>query len=355
MTKPKGAPERSACESKGFTLVELLVVIAIMAVLIALVLPAVQQAREAARRTQCRNNLKQFGIALNHYHASHNTLPQGTNQYTQPLWVLAPGFTDHMNAFYQLLPYVEAESTYSAFNFALGSRFRSANNTALSQVLRVFVCPSDMPNIPNPPGAINTPQTSYGLSVGTIPCSHYCYGLTPTGPCILDPIWGYAKHIPCNGVFGYVDESPRRIGDIHDGTTHTFAIGEQSRFLNQQDGPSNTWAQFGWFGSADVWGSVLRAHGYAIPRINASGTRSFQIPPCVKPTTPLCDRWLDQPVDPATGDEYGQYGFRSLHAGGAHFLFVDGSVRFLDAGIDRPVYASLATHANGEGIEANAF
>src|SRR2546426_2956338 len=98
----------------GFTLIELLVVIAIIAVLIALLLPAVQQAREAARRTQCRNNLKQFGLALNNYHSSFNSFPQGMQQYVEHISPTARPTL--VNAFYQLLPYVEGDLQYNAYN-----------------------------------------------------------------------------------------------------------------------------------------------------------------------------------------------------------------------------------------------
>ena len=347
--------------STGFTLIELLVVIAIIAVLIALLLPAVQQAREAARRAQCRSNLKQFGLALNNYHTSFNCLPPGYSQYTQGARQF--GIPDHMNAFYQLLPYIEQDSVFNAMNFALGSRFRSRNNTALFKKLEVFICPSDLKNLNSPPGVINNPQSSYGLSMGTAPCNIWGFANQP------DPRfpngdpgnWGYWMSIQCNGAFRLVEEYPINMRDVLDGTAQTFAIGEQSRFIGQNDTYPNTWAQFGWFGVRDVWVAQTIAHAYAVPKINASPSIRTGLvpPPCItKPSSPCtflnrkcCDNWLSQPLT-ATSEEFGQYGFRSLHPGGANFVFLDGSVRFLNSNIDRNIYGALST-IQGQETDTN--
>ncbi len=328
----------------GFTLIELLVVIAIIAVLIALLLPAVQMAREAARRAQCRNNLKQMGIALNNYHSTFNVLPPGAPQYNQTT-------TDFVNAFYYMLPYVEGDGVYNSMNFYLGSRFRSRNNTALIQRLEVYICPSDFPNTPSAAGLINNPQTSYGLNFGTTPCRQWAYGGSACAP------FACTAFIPCDGPFGFIRTGSLGFRDIIDGTAFTIAIGEQSRFIKQVNTFGNTWAQLNWFGlpaPADPWRSEQWAFGYTVPKINASPTRvpTPQIP-CITLGSP-CSGWITRPLTPQ-GEEWGQMGFRGIHPGGCNFGFLDGTVRFLSADIDRRLYGALGTRATQEQIDRADF
>jgi prepilin-type N-terminal cleavage/methylation domain-containing protein len=126
---------------RGFTLIELLVVIAIIAVLIALLLPAVQAAREAARRAQCVNNLKQIGLALHNYHATHNTFPLG-NGCTGPGNTGPCSSWDGFSPQAQLLNAMEATALYNATNFKLGGS-DVANSTSITSKIASFMCPSD--------------------------------------------------------------------------------------------------------------------------------------------------------------------------------------------------------------------
>lgn len=337
-------------QSRAFTLVELLVVVAIIAILCALLLPAVQQAREAARRAQCRSNLKQFGLALANYESAFGLLPQGATQYTQPASVAR--IHDHTNAFYQLLPFIEQAGVFNAFNFDLGSRFRSANHTALRQRLDVFICPSDAPNEPSGTGFIDNPQSSYGLSVGTVPCGVYGFqgGSAP---------WGIIEYIACDGVFRFVQQPCTRMQDVRDGSAQTFAIGETARWVDPRETFSNTWAQLGFydFGPGSTpWQYMPLAHAYAVPRLNASPTSSPSVPPCRTKAGVVCDHetrecctdWVNFPLTGGLGgEEFGQAGFRSRHPGGAHFVYLDGSVRFSSEDIERLLYAAMST-TNGQ-------
>src|SRR5262245_27818195 len=149
----------------GFTLIELLVVIAIIAVLIALRLPAVQAAREAARRSQCVNNLKQIGLAMHNYHSTTNSFPQGASKNPKN----GPGDSDLIwsswSAQALMLPYLEQQALYSAANFSwginpFGDPCYQINSTVSNTILNSFMCPSD-PNVGRP--NIN----NYYASVGT--------------------------------------------------------------------------------------------------------------------------------------------------------------------------------------------
>ena len=191
----------------GFTLIELLVVIAIIGVLIALLLPAVQQAREAARRTQCNNNLKQIGLALHNYHDAYNVFPPGKKQSYQR-------GGDIMSAFVYLLPHVDAQTVYDRINF---NRFygSSFNTTALNSPVATYVCPSDVTKnlLPYGPTIFYFPnsQGSYGLSLGSIPCGYYGNDPGPTGA--YTDFWGAFIHYNCDGAFQAYGK-PRKGKDI---------------------------------------------------------------------------------------------------------------------------------------------
>src|SRR5262245_5731596 len=129
----------------GFSLIELLVVVAIIGVLIALLLPAIQQAREAARRTQCKNNLKQLGVALHNYESAHRVFPPGRLNFPMVFSAQA-----------QLLPFLEAEIASSMLNFDVPPSFSlvppiTANDTVARIIVRTFVCPTDLESIPGSP------------------------------------------------------------------------------------------------------------------------------------------------------------------------------------------------------------
>ena len=145
----------------GFTLIELLVVIAIIAVLIALLLPAVQMAREAARRSQCVNNLKQLGVAMHNYHDTHDTLPWGQGPLNWNDW----------SAFPFMLPYMEQAPLYNAINFdrtnaAIGFADPGAiqNTTTHRTKVEILLCPSDLDRLTNAEG-----RTNYAGNSGNTP------------------------------------------------------------------------------------------------------------------------------------------------------------------------------------------
>src|SRR5262245_11684619 len=127
---------------RGFTLVELLVVIAIIGILIALLLPAVQAAREASRRTHCQNNLKQIALGLQNYHSTYNTFPHGSSYGLTPTSTIAPGNDRSGTWASSILAHMEEEALHDKFDFSLHMS-DPANAAALAVYIPVFVCPSD--------------------------------------------------------------------------------------------------------------------------------------------------------------------------------------------------------------------
>src|SRR6516225_8276882 len=132
--------QRRPPSARAFTLIELLVVIAIISVLIALLLPAVQSAREAARRAQCCNNLMQMGIAVQSYESSHEMLPPGVVNETGPVLDLPKGYG--FGWMTQILPYFELKNVYNHFDFKAGL-YDAPNSTTRTNLVRGFLCPSD--------------------------------------------------------------------------------------------------------------------------------------------------------------------------------------------------------------------
>jgi prepilin-type N-terminal cleavage/methylation domain-containing protein/prepilin-type processing-associated H-X9-DG protein len=196
---------------RGFTLIELLVVIAIIGVLIALLLPAVQAAREAARRAQCTNNLKQLGIGIHNYHQATNAIPWGDG----PWWI-------EWSAHTMLLPYIEQGPIYNAINFGnagppiFGQSYvinHPTNTTAAYAKISVFLCPSDMDRLTDPNG-----HNNYMANSGSAPNSTYAGNAGTNG-------WSG----PVAGPFIYSDNG-----------TVTNQGGTYISFANVTDGLSNT-------------------------------------------------------------------------------------------------------------------
>jgi prepilin-type N-terminal cleavage/methylation domain-containing protein len=322
---------------RGFTLIELLVVIAIIGVLVSLLLPAVQQAREAARRAQCRNNLKQIGIALHNYLDSHKVFPQGcTPRNSSPTATHRPGILMGLGNGWgwntYILPYLEAANQYQTFVFE--QPFDNTYNLTQEANLptTIYLCPSATANFAN-----SDPIFSYDEINGVrIPTTHY-YGVM--GPIELDAANQYGPRYPyrlsqastnwdgfaTGGILSYL--SKVRPGDIKDGMSNTLMVGELS-----------------WDGNKN---------GY---RNWAMGTRS-NFAGCAKNVVFEINEvpWTDDPAFLA-GTKYAGFAYRILggisygsnHTGGTHFLLGDGSARFISENINLQLYRGLASMAGGE-------
>ena len=310
----------------AFTLVELLVVIAIIGILVALLLPAVQAAREAARRIQCINRLKQIGLALHNYHDALNVLPTGANVSNELSW----------NVF--ILPYMEQQALYERFAFGAGS-YRGAPNfegpakqvNALNR-LDDYLCPS----APQVLAYHNSSKLGDGRQTYT---SHY-FGVG--GPKGTTPGGGTYRHLdnapcvpwnPCHpsdhGGFALQGplgrDSKVRIKHITDGTSKTLAVGEIAYKI-----PGH---EYGWpFSGANA----AKGGGDGANWVRGTNT----------PGISSCKNVLDgiNVISPMFND----LSFSSLHRGGAQFVKCDGSASFLSEDISLRVYKSAASRDGGE-------
>jgi len=289
----------------GFTLVELLVVITIIGILISLLLPAVQAAREAARRVQCANNLKQLGLALHIYHELLGAFPPGT------AWEI-DAMNARMGLHVFLLPYLEQENLYSQLERERPV-YEGLNREFGETTLEVFVCPSDgkQPVDPFPPGGYQWHTTNY---VGVM-------GPGRDGK-LVDLEDSHCGDYSLDGMF--YPYSGTRVADVLDGTSNTLAIGERTYQLR-------AWIKGGYYiSSFKEYVCVYAAKNVRWP-LNSD--------PDV-----LCYWDCPEPWPCLFNDLY----FGSRHPGGAQFTFVDGSVHFIMETIDFQVYQDLATIAGGE-------
>ena len=301
-------------QRKAFTLIELLVVIAIIGILVAMLLPAVQAAREAARRMSCSNNMRQIGIALHLYHDTFGQLPAGWRGYDlatgQPYWLGEPGW----GWCAAILPYMEQLNLYEGLIRSELPIAHPLNEQARLTYLPTLRCPSDIgesmfllyhaddhghdhgagiaDDISHDYFPLRMPTSNYVGMFGTVDMHDICAG----GSCRGD------------GTF-FLNQGVR-LADIKDGLSQTLVVGERTSKLSY-----STWV-----------GAVAGAeHGPA----RVVGIAQF-------------------PPNSEYNEEHYIHNFSSLHPAGTHFLLGDGSVRLILETIDRLVYLSLSTRSAGD-------
>ncbi|MCA9026310.1 MAG: DUF1559 domain-containing protein [Planctomycetaceae bacterium] len=300
---------------RGFTLIELLVVIAIIAVMIALLLPAVQQAREAARRTQCKNNLKQIGLALHNYHDVHLLFPpSSTSGFGAGVWNYpATGPTDpsiHLHSFASLiLPYLEQANIYNSIDYNVSS-LDPVNREMASQVLPFYICPSYS-------GRTVSDDPLYTTTVG-----YDSFAIRNYVAMGAVSVLGLSGAVPAEGVM--YPGSANRFRNITDGTTNTILVAET------REQSSSVWIDGTTASVAARW-TDLGSPTFSGNTVSINYTPYF--PGGIFPNS--------------IGQEYGP---SSQHEGGAHHLLCDGSVHFLSENMDAEVYDALTTCAGNEVV-----
>lgn len=296
----------------GFTLVELLVVIAIIGILVALLLPAVQAAREAARRTQCNNNLKQIGLGMQNYHDVYLTFPPGRMGCDGSGPGTCTGGPNEIrvgtSGFVSMLPFIEQQSLFDSFTFN-NSLWPAAESTAgawlnnypgnkagIQQRPKAFVCPSDTSQpfvADNPITGVNAATSSYALSAG-------------------DQGGGIGQNVKYDNTGIFLYRNVVRMAEVTDGTNSTFLAGE-----------------------------TIDAH------VSATGLNFWSVGARLTHSLRNTANPLNQ--KPGTGANYtGANGaFGSKHPGGAVFAYVDGHVSFISNTVDFTMYRRLSTRGDG--------
>ena len=317
----------------GFTLIELLVVISVIVVLMSLLFPAVQKAREAASRTQCQNHLKQIGLALHNYHSDYQCFPPGI-MYVENVAKLEDG--NFGSAFIRLLPYLDQQPLYAAYNFDR-PYFHDANLTVTRTKLETFLCPSNFTgtqSTPDPgssvPHALMYPEDS-GASDYLL-----CFGdWTQSG---WEPGTFSLVGKPYQGFFDFLFSRPHAARDILDGLSNTLMVGEGANGWEFDTSAGKIETIHGWTWSShstctytfDGRSWFRDPAGFPMFRINAKDVSN-------------------------TRGEGAFWEFASHHPTGAHFLFGDGQVRFISESIDQSVLSALATIKAGESIGTIEF
>jgi len=316
----------------GFTLIELLVVIAIIAILVSLLLPAVQQAREASRRSSCKNNLKQLVLAMHNHHDTFGNLPAGAvsnpeNKGNQGYNKLGYAWS------IRLLPYIEQAALYNQFSALLDDHTKFAccdwPADARNTLLRAFICPSQLGTADfNKAGSSTTGRGvvgNYLVNGGS--------NVTADSAAAGTANDGHGGLEKTDGLFQL--NKAKSLRDIVDGTSNTLMLGEV--LVNDDDGDHRS-RFYNAHGGNCLFSTMVRPNSKTGDRIQLG---------CGQGT----GQWTTQtPCNPVGSGTQTMIGVRSMHTGGAQVAMADGSVRFVSDNIAESTWLALSTIFGGEVI-----
>jgi prepilin-type N-terminal cleavage/methylation domain-containing protein/prepilin-type processing-associated H-X9-DG protein len=345
-------PKALARASAAFTLIELLVVIAILAVLIGLLVPAVQKVREAANRLKCQNHLKQLGLALHNYHDAYGRFPPGRRSLGNAQGVGNPPYTPdpiiyNLHGLVLLLPFLDQTNLYRQWNpkgasgnflvnqlgisfypgvgravLATPDAIASGNAALAANSVPTFFCPSDASTRTINPSRFYSPDGGQGIvAVKT------CYDFVSQSQGVSRFNWWSNASSATRYIFG--ENSTTRLSDVTDGTSNTLAMGEQT--LDLHNGITSAWAYAGWLSvgidPVGAWELTYPPRGLNIWNYNNA-----------------------PPPNGTRGRRASWYNAASLHPGGVNFVYADGSVHFLSQTMDLQSLTLLSRMADGQVI-----
>ncbi len=338
---------RSRCHRAGFTLIELLVVIAIAATLIALLLPAVQRARESARRTQCRSNLKQIGLALQNYHDTHSIFPPALINSGDCANTSFYSFSLNHTGWTMLLPYLDQAPLYGQFDFdiASGPSQRPSAPPVVglppqaptSTILQMLLCPSD-----ESPRLYTSTSNGTEYRVKNAAPSNYVFAGGRNGEdAQIYSVYSNLTVVLPNGLSvrylsAFGNNGAARMGDLRDGASNTILVGESVKTHSYTNDWTPIWGQGK---HAGIYGRVVAE---PVGSVNYFNNQRFRINEPSGSTR--------AGTNPTNAHLPYAWVFSSKHAGGAHFVKGDGGVVFLSQNVDWIIFNYLNYIADNQPI-----